>query len=147
MVKNPPVGISLVVQWLRLQAANARGLGSMLGKGIKSHMLQLKTWCSQKKKESTCNAGDLGSVPGLGRSPREGDGNPFRYSGLENSMGYTVHGVAKSRIRMSNFHFLGIQDTFMINLHSDSTDISNLNSVVLKVQSASHGCYWSTANV
>ena len=92
-------------------------------------------------------ARDLGSVPGLGRSPREGDGNPFRYSGLENSMGYTVHGVAKSRIRMSNFHFLGIRDTFMINLRSDSTDISNLNSVVLKVQSASHGCYWSTANV
>ena len=51
MVKNPPVGISLVVQWLRLQAANARGLGSMLGKGIKSHMLQQKTGCSQKKKK------------------------------------------------------------------------------------------------
>ena len=37
-------------------------------------------------KESTCNAGDLGSIPGLGRSPGEGNGYPFQYSGLENSM-------------------------------------------------------------
>ena len=103
--------------------------------------------CGSDGKESTCNAGDLGSVPGLGRSPREGDGNPLQYSGMENSMGYTVHGVAKSRIQMSNFHFLGIWNTFKINLCNDSTDLSNLNSVVLKVQSASHGCYWSTANV
>ena len=36
--------------------------------------------------ESTCNAGDLGSIPGLGRSPGEGKGYPFQYSGLENSM-------------------------------------------------------------
>ena len=37
-------------------------------------------------KESTCNAGDLGSIPGSGRSPGEGKGYPFQYSGLENSM-------------------------------------------------------------
>ena len=37
-------------------------------------------------KESACNAGDLGSIPGLGRSPGEGDGNPLQYSCLENSM-------------------------------------------------------------
>ena len=37
-------------------------------------------------KESTCNAGDPGSIPGLGRSPGEGNGNPFQYSYLENSM-------------------------------------------------------------
>ena len=48
-------------------------------------------------KESTCSVGDLGSIPGLGRSPEEGSGYPLQYSGLENSMGYTtVHGVAKS---------------------------------------------------
>ena len=40
-------------------------------------------------KESTCNAGDLGSVPGSGRSSGEGNGYPLRYSGLENSMDYT----------------------------------------------------------
>ena len=37
-------------------------------------------------KESACNAGDLGSIPGLGRSPREGHGNPLQYSCLENPM-------------------------------------------------------------
>ena len=37
-------------------------------------------------KESACNVGDLGSVPGLGRSPGEGNGYPLQYSGLENSM-------------------------------------------------------------
>ena len=56
-------------------------------------------------KESTCNAGDLGSVPGLGRSPGEGKGYPFQYSGLENSMDCIVHGVTKSRTRLSDFHF------------------------------------------
>ena len=40
--------------------------------------------------------GDLGSIPGLGRSPGEGNGNSLQYSGLENSMDFIVHGVAKS---------------------------------------------------
>ena len=48
-------------------------------------------------KESACNVGDLGSVPGLGRSPGEGKGFPVQCSGLENSMDYIVHGVAKSQ--------------------------------------------------
>ena len=48
-------------------------------------------------KESTCNVGDLGSIPGLGRSPREGNGYPLQYSSLENPMNYVVHGVTKSR--------------------------------------------------
>ena len=46
-------------------------------------------------KESSPNAGDLGSVPGLGRSPGEGNSYPVQYSGLENSMDSTVHGVTK----------------------------------------------------
>ena len=48
-------------------------------------------------KESTWNARDLGSIPGLGRSPGEGKGYPLQYSGLEKSMDCVVHGVAKSR--------------------------------------------------
>ena len=56
-------------------------------------------------KESACNAGDLGLIPGLGRSPGEGKGYPFQYSGLENSMNSIVHGVAKSPTRLSDFHF------------------------------------------
>ena len=46
-------------------------------------------------KESTCNAGDLGSIPGLGRSPIEGKSYPLQYSGLENTMDSIVHGVTK----------------------------------------------------
>ena len=46
-------------------------------------------------KESTCNVGDLGSIPGLGRSPGEGKGYPLQFSGLENSMDCTVHGVTE----------------------------------------------------
>ena len=48
-------------------------------------------------KESACNVGDLGSIPGLGKSLGEGNGYPLQYSGLENSMDCIVHGVAKSR--------------------------------------------------
>ena len=48
-------------------------------------------------KESACNAGDLGSIPGLGQSLGEGKGYALQYSGLENSTDCTVHGVAKSQ--------------------------------------------------
>ena len=60
--------------------------------------------CGSAGKESTCNAGDLGLIPGLGRSPGEGKGYPLWNSGLENSMDCKVRGVAKSRIQLSNFH-------------------------------------------
>ena len=63
---------------------------------------------SSVAKESTCNAGDPGSIPGSGRSPGEGKGYPLQYSGLENSMDYIVHGVAKSWTQLSNFHFLSL---------------------------------------
>ena len=51
-------------------------------------------------KESSCNAGDLGSIPGLGRSPGEGNGNPLQYSCLQNPMDRgawwaTAQGVAE----------------------------------------------------
>ena len=51
--------------------------------------------CGSAGKESACNVGDLGLIPGLGRSAGEGKGYPLQYSGLENSMDYTVHGVPK----------------------------------------------------
>ena len=60
---------------------------------------------SSVDKESTCDAGDPGSIPGLGRSPGEGKGYPLRYSSLKNSMDCIVHGVAKSQTRLSDFHF------------------------------------------
>ena len=62
-------------------------------------------------KESACNVGNPGSIPGLGRSPREGNDYPLQYSGLENSMDCIVHGVAKSWTQLSNFHFQSFQYT------------------------------------
>jgi len=57
-------------------------------------------------KESACNVGDLGSIPGSGTSRGKGNGNPFQYSCLENSMDRGVwwaiaHGVTKSWIQLS----------------------------------------------
>ena len=62
---------------------------------------------SSAGKESACNAGDPGLIPGLGRSPGGGHGNPLQYSCLENPMDRgvwqeAVHGAAKSRTRLSN---------------------------------------------
>ena len=56
-------------------------------------------------KESACNVGDLGSIPGLGQSPGKGKGYPLQYSGLENSLDCIVCGVAKSQTSLSDFHF------------------------------------------
>ena len=55
--------------------------------------------------ESACNVGDLGPIPGLGRSPGEEKGYPLQYSALENSMHSIVHGVAKSLTGLRGFHF------------------------------------------
>ena len=60
--------------------------------------------CGSAGKESACNAGDLGLIPGLGRSSGEGKGYPLQYSGLENSMDHIVQGVAKSQTQLSDFH-------------------------------------------
>ena len=62
--------------------------------------------CDSAGKESVCNARDLGSIPGLGRSPGEGKGLSLQYSGLENFTDYTVHGVAKSWTQLNDFHSL-----------------------------------------
>ena len=73
-------------------------VGRSAGEGI-GYPLQC-SWASlvaQLVKESTCNAGDLGFIPGLGKSPGKGKGYPLQYSGLENSMDCIVHGVAKSQ--------------------------------------------------
>ena len=64
--------------------------------------------CGSDGKESTCNAGDLGSILRSGRSPGEGKGYPLQYSGVENSMDCIVHGVAKSQTQLSDLHFLSL---------------------------------------
>ena len=65
---------------------------------------------SSAGKESTSNAGDLSSIPGLGRPPGEEKGYPLQYSDLENSLDCTVHGVTKGRTRLSDFHLLALWD-------------------------------------
>ena len=107
--------------------------------------------CSSAVKESTCNVGDLGSIPGLGRSPREGiglptpvfwpgefrglyspwgegNGTPLQYSCLENPMDggawkAAVHGVAKSRTRLNDF-------TFTFHFHALEKEMATHSSVL-----------------
>ena len=61
---------------------------------------------SSAGKESACNTGDLGLIPGLGRCPGKGNDYPLQYSVLENSMDSIVHGVAKSHVGLRNFHLI-----------------------------------------
>ena len=61
--------------------------------------------CGSVGKESTCNAGDLSSIPVLGKFPGEGTSCPLQYSGLEYSMDCIVYGVTKSWKQLSDFHF------------------------------------------
>ena len=72
--------------------------------------------CGSAGKESACNAGDLGLIPELGRSPGEGKGYPLQYSGLENFMDCIVHGVSKSQTWLScpkiAIHYIFIRDKF-----------------------------------
>ena len=73
---------------------------------------------SSDSKASAYNAGNLGSIPGSGRSPGEGKGNPLQYSCLENPMDWgawwaTVHGVTKSRTRLSDFTSLHLYQSHL----------------------------------
>ena len=85
--------------------------------------------CGSSGKAFPCNAGDLGPVPGLGRSPGEGKSYPLQCSGLENSVDYIVHGVAKSRTRLSDFHFtsLCIKVRSLSHKESDRTERLSLH--------------------
>ena len=70
----------------------------------------LRSFCRLSSKESTCNAGDTGSIPQSGGSPGEGNGNPLQYSCLENPMDggawwAAAHGVTTSQTRLSDFTF------------------------------------------
>ena len=64
--------------------------------------------CGLAGKESAWNVGDLGSIPGLGRSPGEGKGYPLQYSGLANSMGYSPRGRKESDTTEQLSHVMSI---------------------------------------
>ena len=74
--------------------------------------------CVSASKESASNAGDLGSIPGLGRFPGEGKGYPLQYSDLENFMDSIVHGVANSLTQLSDFHY-SVLGSMLANTGSD----------------------------
>ena len=88
------------------------GLISLQSKGLS------RVPCGSAGKKSACNAGDLGLIPGLGRSPGEGKGYPLQYSGLENSMDCIVPMVTKSWTQLSDFHF-----HFLLQHHSTKASL------------------------
>ena len=81
--KEWDVGTSLVILWLGLRISTAGVSGLMPGWGTK---IPMGFPGGSAGKESACSSGDLGSIPGLGRSPGEENGYPLLYSGLENFM-------------------------------------------------------------
>ena len=111
MIASCPPWASLWLRWIRICLQCRRpGFCSWVWKicwnrdGLPTPVF-LGFSCGSAGKQSACSAEDLGSIPGLGRSPGEGKGYPLQYSGLENSMDCIVHGVAKSRTRLSDFDF------------------------------------------
>ena len=104
-------GASLVAQLAKnllvMQETPVQFLGQEVpleeGKATHSSILGLPGWPAGK--ESAGNAGDLGSIPGLGRSSGEGKGYALQYPGLESSMDCIVQGVAKSSTRLGDLHF------------------------------------------
>ena len=86
--------------------------------GFCVHCLRVGFSGGSDSKESVCSAGDAGSIPGSGRSPGRGHGNPLQYSCLENSMDTgpwwaTVYGVAKSRAQLvTNTFTLRVESLF-----------------------------------
>ena len=83
--------------------------------------------CGSAGKESAYNAGDMGSISALGRSPGEGKGYPLQYSVLENTMGFTVHGGHK-QTRLSHFHFTShIKDNALAEMLKNALIIYSIN--------------------
>ena len=82
--------------------------------------------CGSAGKESTCNEGDLGSIPGLGRSPGEGKGYPLQYAGLENSMDYIVHELQRVKNDWATFTFTFLNLGYLVffNLQTTTTTIT-----------------------
>ena len=111
MYVYPYIGAFQISQLIKNPTAMQETPGRFLGqedpleKGKATTPVFVDFPCGSAGKESACNVGGLGSISGLGRSPGKGKGYPLQYSGLEDSMDCTVHVVAKSQTRLSNFHF------------------------------------------
>ena len=113
-------GASLIAQLVKNPPAMQEAPVQFLGQKIRWRRDRLPTPvflgfpCGSAGKESTRNAGYLGLIPGLGRSPGEGNSCPLQYPSLETSTDCTVHGVTKSqtrlRLSLSLFHFPTARD-------------------------------------
>ena len=103
LVKNPPAMQETLVRFL--------GLEDPLEKGQDTTPVFWGFPCGLAGKESACNAGDLGSIPGLEISPGKGKGYPLQYTGLENSMDYIVLWFSGVQIQIGTTPpiFLGLQ--------------------------------------
>ena len=102
-------------------------------------------------KESACNAGDLGSIPGLERSPESGEGKgyPLQYSGLENCMDCIVHGVPKSWTQLNDFHShspqncqIDFSNTCFFPLPSSETLNGSILPIAVVSKTLSPFCQW-----
>ena len=111
--RSPGEGNGYPLQYSGLENSMDKGAWRATAHGVAKSWTWLNDFTftgSLADKESACNSGDLGSIPGLGRSPGEGNGYPLQFSGLENSMDKgawqaTVRGITKSWRPQSNFHF------------------------------------------
>ena len=95
--------ITVIISWLFREAVPQNG-------NVCTPWVMKGFPCGSAGKESVCNVGDLGSIPGLGRSPGEGKGYSLQYSGLENSMDCIIHGATKSRTQLSLHFTWGMED-------------------------------------
>ena len=115
LVKNPPAMQEILVRFLDQE--------DPLEKVYATHSSILELPCGSAGKESTYSVTDLGSIPGLGRSPGEGKGYPHWYSGLENTVDCMSHGVTKSRTQLSDF-------TFTFHFHALEKEMATHTSVL-----------------
>ena len=102
---------SSILAWKIPWAEEPGGLQSIESQRAGHHLVTKCFPGSSAAKEFAFNAGDLGLIPGLGRYPGQENGYPFQYSGLENSIDCTVHGVAKSQTQPSDFHLVARQES------------------------------------
>ena len=104
---------SLTRDWTPSSCIGGWILNHWTTRGVLHHLVLDIKFTLIDDTESTCNAGDLSSIPGLGRFPGEGKGYPLQYSSLENSMDCIILGVARSRTQLSDFHYTILYYSFL----------------------------------
>ena len=126
--RSPREGKGCPLQYSCLENSKDRGTWKTIVHGVTTSWTQLSNFhtlthliniilgfpVGSAGKESTCNVGDLGLMPRLGRFPGEGNSYPLRYSGLENSIDRVVHGITKSQTRLNDFHFQLLCKSFSV---------------------------------